>query len=538
MFAKRVSNSKKKISKQVTVKKHDRLSDLNKLLESIQIRNAKNAATLFQQLSYTKDFSIKNNSILYSAIQNNMDSLALQILDSVLNNKITNISPEFKKDGKNALDLAIEMKKSEISMKILDTKLFSTTDVFGKSENTSLMLAIYNGMNSVAKKLVEYYEANLHHVNKYGESALTLAINHNMENVAILIVQKDSSTSLYNTISRDKIYSLAEYKYMYDLIDALPKQEQSIKKVQPIDRQKNYKHPTNDFNYILEQMGTSLQNFLEQLNTNKTTSEHTIYLHVRMHGAVHKKKKVVIPKETLHITHILQGFLGCVNIVRCYECYERIPYVLSKGLMTLTSSEIYNTDFFTKRLKELNSGISSKEFLELYKKYNQPVDNIISENFENIKEYLPSNTTFIHSLQKKNRFDIYTYKKNQEGSLVYKTFSCKKKETSKIINGFTCLYASGGILSSYITQTINDLLCDSFIDNDEEHYGTSTNKLLKKLNSYGYTKIYIIDDSCNVYDNNNTFNKMTNQEILSSYSQLKKTRNKRMLLHSHTHLPV
>ncbi len=313
----------------------------------------------------------------------------------------------------------------------------------------------------------------------------------------------------------------------------------------------NYKYNENE---RLLRLGWNINKWKNNFNPSKnstynvTSENHTIYLHIDMHGKVptfadKTYKFATIPKNMTHVCKIVHGKLGCSNWLYRLECFDNLPYQLSKGLFHNMNN---GNNAMNKRVLKLNEGISSREFYDLYEKIFLKLQKCNDRNVMHIvsigeKEIPVLNQTIMRTTD--NNYNIYTYNSNEGGNIILKEYLNHTKK-DKRQKGITCLYASGGVFRNKIMNNIMEDLCDSFVDFDNmisgnfdiKSYETNTNKLLEKLNSLGYTQVYIMDYSCNTTDFSKSLN--TLEKISEFHTQQNLNRNARMLEKYHNIAPT
>ena len=127
-------------------------------------------------------------------------------------------------------------------------------------------------------------------------------------------------------------------------------------------------------------------------------------------------------------------------------------------------------------------------------------------------------------------YDVYTYHKNKGYVKDKNLYFDKIKDRQKGLIGIRVLYSSGGKFK--LADDITDFMFDT--DTNGKYKLLSLSELLEKLSKEGYTKIYLIDSSCNGYreinshvNNSKKKNKELNNFINEYYkNQLSKRQNR------------
>ncbi len=316
----------------------------------------------------------------------------------------------------------------------------------------------------------------------------------------------------------------------------------------------NYKYNENE---RLARLGWNIKKWKSNFNPNVastyknsvTKENHTIYLHIDMHGRVitlpnKSIQFATIPKNMSHVCKIVHGKLGCKNWLYRLECFDNLPYQLSKGLFH-NMNETNNT--MEKRILKLNEGISSRDFYKVYEKIFLKLQKCNDSDVMHIvsigkKEIPVLNQSIMKSTD--NNYNMYTYNSTTGGNIVLKEYLHNTKKDT-LQKGITCLYASGGMFRNKIMENIMVELCgDSFVDFnnmmagrfDIKSYAIDTTKLLQKLKDLGYTQVYIMDYSCNSTGFAKSLN--TPEKIAEFHKQQNAERNSRMLEQYHNLYPT
>ena len=124
-------------------------------------------------LNYNNCDALSGNSVIVNAIENNVDSFVIKLL----NRKDLNINL-IDDQGRNLLILACQKEKEDIAIKLIDMMKphqLSYTDNFG---NTAFLTCCLLGLTTVMKKLLKYQEyINVSQRNKMGISAIDALTN-------------------------------------------------------------------------------------------------------------------------------------------------------------------------------------------------------------------------------------------------------------------------------------------------------------------------------------------------------------------------
>ncbi len=286
------------------------------------------------------------------------------------------------------------------------------------------------------------------------------------------------------------------------------------KKINSPPKYKSYSH-------VNELSNSILNNNNKTVNNSKKTKHHTIYLSIFAHGGIETNtsglnylesgrpinnkpidfffKELKIPSGIKIFNKVTLGKFGYENFgdddagldYRNKYIYKYIKRILSRN---------YFDENLKKGIKDFkllcyhaikNSKAQSDEYILryriLYETGQLKKDKLTADQIKRVK--------FLFFLLDLNCYLYnYWYDANNDNTcnkvLISKKFSYSNEEISKDF-GVYVSYASGGILKNANRIHINSLFKDG-------KYSFTLEELLKKLLSYGYDKIYLMDLSCNL----------------------------------------